>query len=217
MGKSGANEAYIVLIKRILTQGDKKEAEKAASDLMKKAEKAGQTQTRSAALQILMEAKPANALQQLQSALKDDNRNYRYAALAYASDYADSKMYAELIKSLKKAKSDAQLDILNWLGEESESQNKRNEIKPLIIEPAIGFLTAGSADMKKSAANILAKTADPKAIAALAYLLNDADPKTVAIAKDALSGYKWRYCFCRCSCNSRSKRSRKSSRITVVG
>lgn len=187
MGKSGANEAYIALIKRVLTQGDKKEAEKAAADLMKKAEKAGQIQTRAAALQILMEAKPANALQQLQSVLKDDNRNYRYAALTYASDYADSKMYAELIKSLKKAKPDAQLDILNWLGQECESQTRRNEIKPLIIEPAIGFLTAGGTDMKKSAANILAKTADGKAIAALAYLLNDADPKTVAIAKDALS------------------------------
>lgn len=43
MQKVGANEAYITLIKRVQTQGDVKEAEKAANDLMKEAEKAGQT------------------------------------------------------------------------------------------------------------------------------------------------------------------------------
>ena len=45
MEKTGANEAYIALIKRVLEQGDTKDAEKAANDLLKKSTKAGMTQT----------------------------------------------------------------------------------------------------------------------------------------------------------------------------
>jgi len=190
MQKDGGNEAYIALIKRVLSQGDAKDAEKAATDLMKKAEKAGQVQTRQAALEILMKAKPAEANKLLQNALKDNNRNYRYAALSYASNHADSYMYGELIKSLKKAKPEVQLDILNWLGQECDTQNKRDAIKSLVNETAISYLTAGNSDTRKAAATILTKTADQKAIAALAYLLNDADPKTVEMAKDALSSTK---------------------------
>ncbi|GAB6120953.1 DUF1080 domain-containing protein [Dysgonomonas termitidis] len=190
MRKDGGNEAYIALIKRVLSQGDTKEAEKAATGLMKKAEKAGQVQTREAALEILMKIKPADAMKLVLNALKDSNRNYRYAALTFASDYADSYMYGELIKSLKKARPEVRLDILNWLGQECDSQDKRAAIQLLINETAIGYLTTGSPETKKSAANILTKTADHKAVAALAYLLNDADPKTVEMAKNALSSTK---------------------------
>lgn len=190
MRKDGGNEAYIALIKRVLSQGDTKEAEKAATDLMKKAEKAGQVQTRQAALEILLKAKPAEAGKLLQNALKDNNRIYRYAALSYASDCADSSMYGELIKSLKKAKPEVQLDVLNWLGQECDTQNKCDAIKPLVNETAISYLTTGNSDIRKASADILAKTADRKAIAALAYLLNDADPKMVEMAKNALSSTK---------------------------
>ena len=48
MEKSGANEAYIELIKNIAAKGDLALAEKAAKDLQKKAEKANQLQTREA-------------------------------------------------------------------------------------------------------------------------------------------------------------------------
>lgn len=70
MEKTGANEAYIALIKRVLEQGDTKDAEKAANDLLKKSTKAGMTQTREAALQILLAAKPEAATKNLLSALK---------------------------------------------------------------------------------------------------------------------------------------------------
>jgi HEAT repeat protein len=190
MQKDGGNEAYIVLIKRVLSQGDKKEAEKAAADLMKKAEKAGQAQTQQAALEILMKAQPVEAAKLLQNALKDSDRNYRYAALTCASDYADSRMYGELVKSLKKVKPEAQLDILNWLGQECDSRNKCDVIKPLVNKTAISYLKTRNSDIRKAAAEILTKTADQKAIAALAYLLNNADPKTVEMAKNALSSTK---------------------------
>lgn len=190
MQKDGGNEAYIALIKRVLSQGDTKEAEKAANDLMKRAEKAGQIQTREAALEIQMKAKPTDALKLVQNALKDNNRNYRYAALTFASDYANKKIYGELIKSLNKVKPEVQLDILNWLGQECDLQDKRATIQPLINETAIGYLATGSPEIKESAMNILAKTADYKAIEALARLLNESDPKVVEMAKNALSSTK---------------------------
>ena len=190
MQKDGATEAYIALIKRVLEQGNTKDAEKSVNDLMKNARKAGQVQTCEAALQLQMQAKPINALKLLQNTLKDNSRNYRYAALTFASDYADSHMYSELIKSLKKANPEVQTDILNWLGQECGIHEKREVIKPLINETAITYLTAKNLEVKKAAANILTKTADHNAIMALANLLKDADPKTVEIAKNALSSTK---------------------------
>ena len=89
MEKTGANEAYVALIKRVLEQGDTKDAEKAANDLLKKSTKAGMTQTREAALQILLAAKPEAATKNLLSALKDTDKGYRNAALNFASGFAD--------------------------------------------------------------------------------------------------------------------------------
>ena len=90
MEPSGANEAYITLIKRIAEQ-DPKAAEKAAKDLLKRATKAGKTQTREAALQILISvaADKQAATKLVLTALKDDCKDYRNAELRYASDFVD--------------------------------------------------------------------------------------------------------------------------------
>ncbi|WP_029902577.1 DUF1080 domain-containing protein [Prevotella sp. 10(H)] len=186
MLKEGGNEAYIALIKRLLVQGEVKEAEKAANSLMKKAQKAGQTQTREAALEIMMKAKPESAGKLLQNALKDNNRNYRMAALILASEYADGKMYAEVIKNLKKQKPEVQTDIMNWLNIECENKEKRKMITPLVTPIAINMLTGSSFDIQTAAANLLAKDGSTQAVAAVAHLLNDANPQTVTMAKNAL-------------------------------
>lgn len=190
MDKTGATEAYIALIKRVLNQGNTAVAEKAAKDLMKKAEKAGQPHSRKAALEILMAAKPDGIQNLVKNALKDKDNSYRYAALEYASDHADAKLYTELIKSLKKANGDVQLDILNWLGEECNTPQKREMITKLSGEEITTLLTNGSLDVKKASAQLLAKTAGSNAINALANLLNDADERTVSIAKNALNSTK---------------------------
>lgn len=190
MKKDGANEAYVALIKRVLSQGDVNEAEKAAKDLLKKAEKAGQTQTRIAALEILMAAKPADALKQVQNAMKDKDANYRYGALDLASKYANRNMYVELIKSLKKAKPEVQVDILNWLDQECADAQKRQLIGSVGNTDIINLLTNNNPNVKKASAQILSKTASNEGILSLAQLLNDADVNTVKIGKDALSATK---------------------------
>lgn len=187
MEPTGANEAYIALIKRVLAQGDVKEAEKAASDLMKKAEKAGQHQSREAALEIMIAAKPADILKLLQKALKDNDRKYRYAALNFTSDYASAKIYTELIKSLKKYDPEVQLDIINWLGQEASTPEKRNIIADTGNETMIAMLTDRNIEIREALARTLARTEGHNVIVALAGLLNDADEKTVTIAKNALN------------------------------
>ena len=121
MEPSGANEAYITLIKRIAEQ-DPKAAEKAAKDLLKRATKAGKTQTREAALQILISvaADKQAATKLVLTALKDDCKDYRNAALRYASDFVDEASYIEIAKTMVKAKPEVKVDILNWLGREAK-------------------------------------------------------------------------------------------------
>ena len=94
MENTGANEAYITLLKRVATS-DAKIAEKAAAILLKDATKAGATQTRIAALQILMSVKKEDATKLVLAALKDTDKEYRNAALNFASDYAAQQDYVD--------------------------------------------------------------------------------------------------------------------------
>ncbi|WP_029905287.1 DUF1080 domain-containing protein [Prevotella sp. 10(H)] len=186
MLKEGGNEAYIALIKRLLVQGEVKEAEKAANSLMKKAQKAGQTQTREAALEIMMKAKPESAGKLLQNALKDNSRNYRMAALILASEYANGKMYAEIVKNLKKQKPEVQVDIMNWLNIECGNELKRKAIKDLGANVFTSKLTSTNFDVKKSAVEIIAKIGSEEAIISLVNLLKSEDNQTVALAEKLL-------------------------------
>jgi len=184
---TGATEAYIALIKRVLSQGDIKEAEKAASELMKNAEKLQQEQVREAALEILMSAKPADALKLTEKALKDSNREYRYSALNSAAPFANGVFYSGLLKIYAKAKDDVKTDILNWMCQQMDAQGKQNEIKNLGTEPFIAELSNGNSDVKTAAATLLARIGGTNAISALSSLLNSTDQPTVSTAEMLLS------------------------------
>ena len=111
MEVTGANEAYIALLKR-LVQSDRDAVMKAAKKLQKAAAKAGQEQTREAALQILLAAEePAKVSKMVIAAMKDPSKNYRNAALSYASGFADKELYIELMKMVPKAKPELKIDI----------------------------------------------------------------------------------------------------------
>ena len=220
MEKTSANDAYIRLIGRVITQGDVKEAEKAATDLLKKSTKAGQTGTRIAALKLLVEAQGdkknddeilfigsmiipiegqgKKAIKTLTTALKDNDKEYRNAALDIASHIADKAYYVSIIKSLQKEKPAQKADILNWLGREaSGSLDKKAFLSNLetgIETTAVGLIIkqAGSADfdVKQAATMALVKIGNPEAIAPIASFLTSDDAKVVALAKDALASIK---------------------------
>lgn len=186
MEKTGANEAYIALIKRVLAQDNIKDAEKAANDLMKKAQKAGQDQTREAALQILMEIKPDEALKLLQTALKDPSLNYRNYALTSALDYADNKIVSELLKSLRKAKPEVKTDILNAFIRMCEMPQNRAYLASNGTDIFIEQLADNNVQVKQAAAEVLAKIGGGKAVVALVNQLKSPDEQTVEMVKNAL-------------------------------
>lgn len=196
MEKTGANEAYIALIKRVLEQGDASEAEKAAKSLLKKATKAGATQTREAALQILLAANPENAMKTALAALKDTNKDYRNAALNYASAFANQEFYIEVMKHMMKAKPEVKVDILNWMGRESKMSSKHDVIKNLEIRfdlPArqvfLDQLKDESFDVRQAAVWALVKIGDKSVIPSLADLLKSADKQDILLGQDALMAF----------------------------
>ena len=199
MEYTGANEAYIRLIKRVLASGDVKSADKAAKGLMKNATKVGKTQTRDAALQIILAAQPDAALKNVLKAMKDGDKAYRNAALNFASGFADQTVYVELMKHMMKAKSDCvKVDIINWIGRESKCCAKKHDtIKNLEIRfdlPAkqvlLDELQNPSYNVREAAAWALVKIGDTSVIPALAELLQNSDKQVVLLAQDALMAFK---------------------------
>ena len=198
MDKSGANEAYIILIKRIAEKGDLASAEKAAKDLMKNAAKAGANQSREAAMQILLSLKSGKeATKLVVNAMKDADKGYRNAVLNFASDGANQEMYVELMKVMAKAKPEVKVDILNWIGREAKRPSQHDMIQNLEIRfdlPAkqvlLDQLKDANFDVKQAAVWTLVKIGDNSVIPALANLLTNSDKQVVLMAQDALMAFK---------------------------
>lgn len=196
MTKTNANEAYIALLKRVAEQGDIKEVEKAAGDLLKKATKAGQTGTRDAALQILMSVNKEKRTKQLLTALKDGNKEYRNAALTYASEFADKDVYVEVMKAMQKAKPEVKVDVINWIGREAKCPKKHDTVKNLelrfdltAMQELLSQLKDTNFDVKQAAAWALVKIGDKQAIPALADLMLSEDKQVVLLGQDALAAF----------------------------
>lgn len=196
MAKNNANEAYIALLQRVAAQGDVKEVEKAANDLMKKATKAGKTQTRDAALQILFSLNKDNT-KLLLAALKDTDKAYRNTALNYASDFAGKETYIEVMKAMQKAKPEVKVDIVNWIGREAKCPSKHDIIKNLELRfdlPAMQVLLAQMKDpdfdVKQATVWTLVKIGDKQSIAPLAELLSSDEKKVILLGQDALAAFK---------------------------
>ncbi len=170
---------------------------KAAKKLQKAAAKAGQEQTREAALQILLAAEePAKVSKMIIAAMKDPSKNYRNAALSYASDFADKELYIELMKMVPKVKPELKIDILNWIGREAKKSAKHDIIQNLEIRfdlPAKQILLEqlGDAnfDVKQAAAWTLVKIGDKSYIPSLAELLKSDDKQVVLLGQDALAAF----------------------------
>jgi len=188
MDKTGGTEAYIALIKRVLQQGDIKDADKNANELLKNSQKAGQVQASEAALEILMAANPSDVFKLLKKALESPDSDYRSAALKFASDYSDANMYAELFKLLNKATPQVKTDIINQMITDCNDPSKCQ----LIEKQGTGTFAAilngkDNAGVKKSAAEVLAKIGNHESIVALADLLGSNDEQTVLLGRDLLA------------------------------
>ena len=196
METTGANEAYIALLKRLIDV-DREAVMKAAKRLQKDAAKAGQEHTREAALQILLSVEdPVKASKMVVAAMKDPSRNYRNAALSYASDFVDKSLYIELMKLVPKAKPEVKIDLLNWIGREAKKPSMNDVIRVLEIRfdlPLKQILLQQLADadfgVKQAATWALVKIGDKSYIPSLAELLKSDDKQVVLLGQDALVAF----------------------------
>lgn len=194
MEKTGANEAYIALLTRLATPGNK-EVAKAVGNLLKAATKAGATQTRIAALEILFSTQEQPAKMVL-TAMKDPDKEFRNAALNFASAYANEAMYIDLVKVMAKATPAVKVDILNWLRREAACPDKKTILQNLEIRfdlPArnlfLDQLKSEDFAVKQAAAWLLVRMGDTNNIPALAGLLTSSDQQVILLAQDALAAF----------------------------
>ncbi|MDD3037589.1 DUF1080 domain-containing protein [Bacteroides sp.] len=201
MKKEGANDAYLRLLNRLIGEGYLKEVTKAAQKLQKDATKAGQEQTREAALQTLLLAElagqnSANATKLILTAMKSPSRSYRNAALKYASEYADKDLYIKLVKVMEKAKPELKTDILSWIGREAKKTAKHDILQNLEIRSGLTAqqiildeLTNNDFNVKQAATWALVKIGDQSCIPSIAALLKDNDKQIVLLGQDALVAF----------------------------
>ncbi|MDR0729391.1 MAG: DUF1080 domain-containing protein [Prevotellaceae bacterium] len=184
---SGATNAYLQLIRRLLAQGAVKEAEKAATSLWKQAGKAGQAEVRAAALQIRMAARPDKVPTYLRDALKEDDRNYRNAALNYALDYDIPALAKELAAALKKVDAERKADILHWFITVFSHPDKFARPDDDCLAAFTEQMADTDREVKAAAAVLLATSGNEAAIRTLAALLNSADERDVSLGRQVLS------------------------------
>lgn len=190
-------ETSITSIQQMAEQGNTKEAWNAASDLLKESTKTGDTQTREAALQLLMNIKPEESTKLLLSALKDKDQSYRNAALTFASSFTNQELYIDVMKYMLKAKPDTQVDILNWIGRECESSSKRETLKNLELRfdlPArqalINLLQKNKEfKVREATAWTLTRIGDKTVIPNLADLLKKESQQEILLGKETLAAF----------------------------
>lgn len=196
---TGANEAYIALLKHIATGGDAETALKSARKLLKDATKAGAVQTREAAEQIILSLLTADDAQKdVVKAMKDADKDYRNAVLSYASGFATQPLYVELLKTAVKSKSgELKTDILNFLAREARSsQEKRDLIRTSELkwdQPTMqilhGLVSNADPEVAKADIWLLNAIADKASIAVLARQLGSDNDTIIATVQDALATY----------------------------
>lgn len=196
MGPEGATEAYIALLKRVNGQGQPDKAAAYAGKLLKNARKAGQVHTSEAALEVLFAASEAGGVKLLLSALGDPDKDYRNAALRYASDIKDADSYKELIKRIPKFKPEVKIDVLNWIASQAADPVVAKMIRQLEIKyelPAMLVLSNQLQDknpqVTEAAAWALASIQDPGSVPLLVGLLSSPDPRSIALGKAALASF----------------------------
>jgi HEAT repeat protein len=179
--KTGANEAYIMLIKHLAAQGDRKEAQKAAAGLLKKAGRANAVHTRIAALEILLSIEQEQGFKRVREALNDPSKEYRNAALNFTSTFLTPRLYADLLKAMDKAGPEATVDLLNRIGQEKSAYDASAS------QAVLARLKGSDPEVRQAAVRTLAKVEDASALVPLTELLLDADDRIVQAAQEALA------------------------------
>jgi HEAT repeat protein len=175
--EANATSSYLTYLNRLVENGNKAIAEKAATDLLKSTPDAKQTPTRSAALKLLADSQGIGSVPALIKALGSTDMSYRIAALKSAQKYITPATTNLWLKALPTLKPDAQAEIIGILGQAEAKTalptilknltNKESSVKLAAIKAAgkigqesalgslLGVLKKGNADDLKAVKNAL--------------------------------------------------------------
>ena len=104
---------YMSLLGRLADTGNKKAALAGAMKMLKSKDSG----LRCSALEIVLGIKGKEGLKELLAAVKDNDREYRCAALEYAEAFADDEVYSAVANLAAGLSPVVKADVLNWLGE----------------------------------------------------------------------------------------------------
>ena len=174
---TNAVQSFELYLEKLVKNGHKDQATKAAKTIYNKAKAINQIGVRSAALKTLMAADPDLKNKYFQEALKGNDGDLRASALAFAAPSINDATSAQWLQLLSKAGPDAQVDILNVLG---QAKNKST------LAGVTRLLSSNNPAVKQAviqaAANIDGQSVAPQLIG----LLPAADQQQTALIGKAL-------------------------------
>ena len=169
---------YMILLGRLAVT-DSKTAIAGAKKYLKNAE----TDIRCSALSALATAQGADARKTLLAALKDNDREYRNAALEYAAIYSNEAEFCGKIEKLfPKLDEEAQTDIVNWAG-----TNAVSGLLDLVLATIPEAEASGNEELAVAAIAAAGKLGGDASAAALAARLGGAPASANAAYRALLS------------------------------
>lgn len=120
LNETNATASFLLWSKRTAEEGNVKSVEKLAKKLLKKLDQENQVHTRTAFLKLLVDIKEETAMSALLAAAKDENPEYRAAALKYALPLEGTEFTNQWVKQMEKADPEAKADIINMLGKRND-------------------------------------------------------------------------------------------------
>ncbi|HRQ50744.1 MAG TPA: HEAT repeat domain-containing protein, partial [Agriterribacter sp.] len=174
-----ATSAYLSYLNRLAVSGHAQTAEKAANTLLKKASR--QVHTRTAALKLLTDIQGENSVGLLTKAMKDENAEYRKAALKYALPYLTEAGSAQWITTFNKAGNTVKAEILDMFGDKAIAT---------ALPLALQSLQGSDAGVRLAAIAAAAKIGQQEVVPALLNVLKNGNAEEITAVKTALLSVK---------------------------
>jgi HEAT repeat protein len=118
---ANATTAYLLWAERMLEAGNSQAVETMAQALLNQATQDTQVHTRTAALNFLVDIKKEASLPLLVAAAKDNNREYRVAALKLAAKMGAQDHTSAWLSVLAKADPEVKADVITMLGNRQDA------------------------------------------------------------------------------------------------
>ncbi|MQY77926.1 MAG: DUF1080 domain-containing protein, partial [Bacteroidetes bacterium] len=126
--ETNAVQSYLLFAKRMGEEGNITQSESICLDLIRKCTLKEQTNTRIAALGILVDIKKEEALKELISAMDDNNMVYRKAALQFVFSIPGENVTHEWVRKMQDVNPEVQSEIIQMLG----NRNDESALPPIL-------------------------------------------------------------------------------------